>query len=326
MKVSIAVVAYNEERFLGTLLDCIKRQDYPHEKIEVLLIDSNSKDGTKALMEAFREEMSGEFADVRVLENPGQYLPQGCNVMLREYTGDAICRIDAHATIPENFISSNVAVLENGESVSGGPRPNIVDTEGSWSHTLLLAEQSKFGSGAAGYRSLTKQCYVDSIFHGMYRREVYEKAGYYNERLKYTEDNDMSYRIRKEGFKLCFDPSIRSYEHIRPGFKQMLKQKFRNGLWIGKTLKINAKCFSLFHFVPAAFVAAIIISSAFSVFGFPWFSILLWGLYFLCAIYFTVKGSVTDGFRWINLALPGLFLTMHIFYGAGTIIGVFSKV
>ncbi len=326
MKVSIAVVAYNEERYLGTLLNCIKKQDYPHEKIEVLLIDSNSKDGTKALMEAFRQENEAEFAAVAVLENPGQFLPQGCNVMLANYTGDAICRIDAHATIPENFISANVAVLESGENVSGGPRPNIVDEKTSWSHTLLLAEQSKFGSGAASYRSLTKKCYVDSIFHGMYRREVYDKAGLYNERLKYTEDNDMSCRIREAGFKLCFDPSIRSYEHIRPSFKQMLKQKFRNGLWIGKTLKINPKCFSIFHFVPAVFVAAIIVTSIISACGFPWLSVALWGLYFLCAILFTIKGSLTDGFSWTNLALPGLFLAMHLFYGAGTIIGVFSKV
>ncbi len=324
MKVSIAVVAYNEERYLGTLLNCIKRQDYPHEKIEVLLIDSNSKDGTKALMEAFQKENNG-FAAVQVLDNPGQFLPQGCNVMLQHYTGDAICRIDAHATIPENFIRANVAVLEAGESVSGGPRPNIVDEESSWRHTLLLAEQSRFGSGAANYRSLTKKCYVDSIFHGMYRREVYDKVGLYNERLKYTEDNDMSYRIRQAGFPLCYDPSICSYEHIRPSFKQMLKQKFRNGLWIGKTLKINPNCFSLFHFVPAVFVAGILVTSILSGCGFPWLSVALWGLYFLCAIYFTIKGSITDGFRWTNLALPGLFLAMHLFYGAGTIIGVFSK-
>lgn len=326
MKISIAVVAYNEEKYLGTLLNCIKRQDYSHKKIEVLLIDSNSKDGTKALMEQFRKENEGDFADIRVLDNLGQFLPQGCNVMLENYTGDAVCRIDAHATIPEDFVRANVAVLEAGEKVSGGPRPNIADEKSNWQHTLLLAEQSRFGSGAANYRSLTKKSYVNSLFHGMYCREVYDKIGPYNERLKYTEDNDMSYRIRKAGYKLCFDPTIRSYEHIRPSFRQMLKQKFRNGFWVGKTLKINPKCFSLFHFIPAVFVVAVIVSSIFAVCGFPWLSIVLWACYFLCAILFAIKASVTDGFQWSNLALPVLFLAMHILYGAGTIIGVFSKV
>lgn len=324
MKVSIGVVAYNEEKYLPALFECIKAQDYPRNKIEILLIDSNSKDNTKQLMENFRMENIEDFADIKVLDNLGQYLPQGCNVMLNNYTGDAICRIDAHAQIPENFISQNVKYQLEGEKVTGGPRPNIIDEKSPWKETLLLAEESKFGSGAAPYRTQTKKTYVDSIFHGMYRREVYDSVGLYNEKLRYTEDNDMSQRITEAGYKICYTPDIESFEHVRPNFRQMIKQKYRNGLWIGKTLRINPKCFSLFHFVPLVFVLALIVTIVIAAVGFPWLLVAMMGLYIVCAIAFMILGSIQKGFKITNLALPGIFFVMHVAYGIGTLIGIFS--
>lgn len=326
MIVSVAVVAYNEIAYLPKLLEDICAQDYPHKQIELLLIDSNSTDGTKACMQQFASDYQDAFYRIQVLDNPGQYIQHGCNVMLQNYTGDAVCRIDAHGRIPTNFIRENVNVLKSGEAVSGGPRPNIIDEETPWKKTLLLAEQSKFGSGTAPYRTGEKKSYVNSMFHGMYLRKVYDTVGQYHPKLHYIEDNEMNYRIRKAGFRLCYCPQITSYEHIRPGFCKMLQQKFRNGLWIGKTLKINAKCFSLFHFVPAAFVLGILLTTIIAFLGFPWLLLALWSLYFFGAVLFTVLSCIQGGFQATNLALPALFLCMHLCYGFGTIIGLFQKI
>lgn len=203
MLVSFAIVAYNEERSLPQLLHDLENQDYPHNKIEVLLIDSMSKDSTKSIMEQFSETHS-DFFRVVVLENPEKTLPFGCNVALKNYSGDAIVRIDAHATIPNDFISKNVKILQSGEKVSGGKRPNIIDEQTPWKNMLLAAEQSMFGSSIAAYRNADKPRYVSSIFHGMYSREVYDTVGFYDTRLARTEDNDMSERISKAGYKLHY--------------------------------------------------------------------------------------------------------------------------
>ncbi|MEE1054497.1 MAG: glycosyltransferase, partial [Acutalibacteraceae bacterium] len=55
MIISFAVVAYNEEETLPRLLEDLRNQDYPHEKIEVLLIDSMSSDSTWQIMQDFSE-------------------------------------------------------------------------------------------------------------------------------------------------------------------------------------------------------------------------------------------------------------------------------
>lgn len=320
MLVSFAVVAYNEEATLPSLLEDLVKQDYPHDQIEVLLIDSMSADRTWAIMEQFAAEDHG-FARVLTLKNPKKILPCGCNLALEHYTGDAIVRIDAHASIPADFISKNVAVLESGEDVSGGQRPNIIDEKSPWKETLLTAEQSMFGSSIAPYRHSTAKSYVSSIFHGMYRREVYDKVGPYNELLTRTEDNDMSYRIRQAGYRMCYSPQIISYQHTRNSLKKMLRQKYLNGYWIGKTMCINPHCFSLFHFVPFAFVLGIILTTVLALCGLPLLAELMWGAYLLLivgvsVVEFIKKPSLT------NLLLPVLFFLLHVSYGVGTLVGL----
>ncbi len=319
MLVSFAIVAYNEENTLPKLLCDLNAQDYPHGKIEVLLIDSASEDSTKDIMLAFAKKKN-DFHSVKVLDNPQKLIPCGHNVALDNYTGDALVRLDAHASMPSDFISKNVSVLLSGESACGGRRPNIIDQKTPWKEILLVAEQSMFGSSFAPYRNGKNKMYTSSLFCGMYRREVYDKVGGYNELLPRSEDNDMTYRIRKAGFKLCYCPDIIFYQHTRNSLPKMLKQKFLNGYWIGKTMGISPKCFSLFHFVPFLFVLGIIFTSVLACLGLPALMYAMWSAYFLLVFSITVLESIKK-FRIYNLLLPIIFLLLHLSYGIGTLFG-----
>lgn len=321
MIISFTVVAYNEAATLPNLLNDLIKQDYPHDKIEVLLIDSMSGDNTWEIMQEFSAN-NQDFLRILTLKNERKTLPYGCNIALDNYTGDAIVRIDAHASIPADFISKNVKLLESGEYVCGGKRPNIIDEDTPFKNTLLIAEQSMFGSGISVYRSSDKKRYVSSIFHGMYRREVYDKVGPYNVLLTRTEDNDMSYRITSAGYNICYDPDIISYQHTRNTLYKMLRQKFLNGYWIGKTMGIQPKCFSLFHFVPLAFVLGIILTTVLSIIGFPFLAALMWSLYGLLVVGISVLEIVKRPFSLTNLLLPVLFLLLHLSYGIGTLKGL----
>lgn len=321
MLVSICVVAYNEEKTLPRLLEDIAKQDYPHKKMEIVLIDSMSVDHTIKIMEDFQMK-EHDFFDVQILKNPRKRLAAGCNVALDNYKGDAIVRIDAHASIPKDFITKNISLLESGEYVCGGKRPNIIDESTPWKEILLLAESSMFGSSIASYRRSEKKAYVSSIFHGMYRREVYDKVGKYNEQLGRTEDNEMSYRIRKAGYRICYSPDIVSYQHTRNSLKGMLKQKYGNGYWVALTLKACPACLSSYHFVPLLFVLGIIGTSILALFGIPIFAEIMWGAYWVVAILMallSIRGIKKSFMQW---ALPFLFFMLHLSYGVGSLFGI----
>ena len=162
--------------------------------------------------------------------------------------------------------------------------PNIIDKPTPFKETLLLAESSMFGSSIASYRNNPGKTYVKSLFHAAYRREVFEKVGLFNENLGRTEDNEMHYRIRQAGYRLCYDPQIHSWQYVRSSIPGMMKQKYGNGDWVARTLGVCPGCLSIYHFVPFAFVIAILVTSILVALKKPFLAIAMWITYWCGAI------------------------------------------
>lgn len=321
MTVSLCVVAYNEERFLPNLLQDLKNQTYPHVLTEIVLIDGMSSDSTKQIMLNFANEES-DFYSIQVLDNPERIQAAGWNVAIANAKSDVIIRIDAHTHIPAEFTAKNMALQEKGEYVTGGVRPCLIEDMTPWKQTLLEVENSLFGSSVSKGRK-NKECgYVKSMFHAAYRREVFEKAGKFNTKLLRTEDNEMHYRIRKAGYKLCCDPNIVSYQYARSDLKKMIKQKYGNGYWIGLTLGVCPGCISIFHLVPFAFVMGILLTTALALCSFWQPATLLWaayGVFVLAGTICTVLNKHAN--RW-TFFMPVVFFLLHFSYGVGSLSGI----
>ena len=331
LNISIGIVALNEEKYLPGILGDILRQSYPHKKIELVLVDSMSEDGTRSLMQQFAREHAGQFLNIIVSDNPGRIQSCGWNRVIGLFTTGALIRIDAHSSIPGDFVKNNVAVLEEGEFVAGGARPNIAMEASPWQEVLLMAESSMFGSSAASFRRAGKRAYVKSFFHGAYRREVFERAGKFREDLGRTEDNEFHYRIRQKGCRLCMAPEILSYQMIRPSLPAMCRQKFGNGYWVGLTAGICPGCLSVYHFVPFAFVCGIIVTTILAVCAHPFLAVLMWTLYWLLAVIMAAgavragrKRDAALGVYAGQFVLPALFFLLHVSYGLGTLLGILN--
>lgn len=319
MNISVGIVAYNEEDYLPELLDDITNQTYPHDKIEIILIDSLSTDRTVEIMNDFKANHS-DFKEIVILKNHKKKQAPGWNVAISNFSGDALIRVDAHAKIPCDFVENNVKCLDSGEMVCGGVRPTLIKDKNMWSEVLLLAESSMFGSGIAPYRRTAQKKYVNSLFHGAYRREVFKKSGGFNEFLGRTEDNEFHYRIRQNGYNICMDSDICSYQYARPTLRKMIQQKWGNGYWIGLTCSVVPKCFSLYHFIPMCFVMAIVISLLLMPIS-KIFIVLLLSLYGLVAIGLTIAVFLKSKKNLLVLILPILFFALHVSYGLGTCYG-----
>lgn len=323
--VSLGVVALNEEQSLPGLFEDILSQVFPHDRMEVVLVDSGSSDGTRALMEGFACEHAGEFFGISVFDNAKRIQAAGWNVFIRSAKGDALIRVDAHASIASDFVSRSVAALDSGESVCGGYRPTIVAPSQStpWHETLHLAEEAAFGSSVSSFRRLGEARYVDSVFHGAYRRGVLDEVGVFDERLLRTEDNDLHYRIRKAGYNILFDPMIKSAQYVRASFYKMLRQKYGNGYWVGRTLFIQPKCLQLYHFAPLVFVLGIIALALTGVLV-SWIPFLgCAAMYTLLCILLSLRAVCQSESRNVTMvALPFVFFGIHLAYGIGTVAGM----
>ena len=320
MLVSVVVGLLNEEKFLPRLIEDFKKQTYNHNEIELIFIDGMSKDDSWKILEDFKNS-NHDFYDVVLLKNPKVILSAGMNVGIKAARGECILKVDCHSHITDNFIENNVKIIEEGEDVCGGPRPNIIENADNFSKTLLLVEENMFGSGIADYRKKTTKKYVSSVFQGMYKKSIFDKIGLLDEKVGRVEDNELHYRIRKNGYKIRYSNDILSYQYTRPTLKRMLKQKYSNGYWIGKVSHVYPKAFSIFHFVPLAFVLAII----FSLCMIPItsiFIILLSSIYFLFTILITIMTIINNKFNVTILLMPIILFLIHVYYGIGTLVGL----
>ncbi len=324
IKVSFIVVALNAASTIRSLLDCLKHQTYPHEWIEVILIDGLSSDATKAEMLRFQAE-ENDFWQIKVLDNPRKTLPCGWNVALKAAQGDALLRVDAHVSVPDNFIELNVRDLLAGEDICGGKVTSVPGNKTKWAFAINEAENSMFGGSIAAFRRADSARYVNTAAFAIYRKTVFDTVGTYNELLTRTEDNEMHYRMRKAGFRIYYDPEIVSYRKTRSDLKGLAKQKYLNGYWIGRTLWIEPRCFSFYHFIPLAFVFSIVVSLIILMFGIAFPAAVLWVAYAVVNLTMAIVSVINSkGRNAFFVFLPAIFLILHIWYGVGTVIGIFS--
>ena len=85
-RVSIIIPTLNAEAILENCLAAIARQDYPREKIELILADAHSKDRTRAI---------GKKFGAIILDDNGKNMEEGKRLALRHATGEYIVFIDA---------------------------------------------------------------------------------------------------------------------------------------------------------------------------------------------------------------------------------------
>ena len=128
--VSFIIVARNAEKYLINLLADYLRQDYPIEFRELIMVDGGSEDDTKKVAQDFALQHP-ELA-ITILDNPKQTLAPGWNLAIKQARGDIVCRPDAHASIPPDYLRTGVHLLmehqTDGVVCVGGP----LHTMGNW--------------------------------------------------------------------------------------------------------------------------------------------------------------------------------------------------
>src|SRR4030042_5540678 len=120
---SFLIPMRNEERHIEVCLRSLARQDYPHERFEVLVLDGASSDRPRELVEEFAAK---EDLNLRLIDNPGRTTARGLNLGIAHARGDIIARIDAHAAVATDFLRQSVDALQTTDADGvGGPIESV---------------------------------------------------------------------------------------------------------------------------------------------------------------------------------------------------------
>jgi len=318
--VSVIVPCYNEEKNIGFLLDALNHQIYPHELIEIIIIDGQSTDQTLTVIKTKKEKYNNLF--IKVLSNPPKNIPSALNIGIRNSSGDIIVRMDAHSIPDPNYIKFCVEDLNNqlGSNV-GGRWIIIPGSESKMGKCISLAASHPFGVGDAKYRYSSEPSFVDTVPYGAFYRELIEDIGYFNEDLLANEDYEFNVRIRNSGKKIYFDPRIKTQYIARDTIMSLSKQYWRYGYWKFRMLKKYPDTIRWRQAIPPIFVTGIILLILMSIINPKVWVILciIILLYVLILIIGTLSEIDFQTEPYCLLGTPIAIIIMHSSWGLGFI-------
>lgn len=312
-KLSICFPIFNEMNFIDSLLHSVI-DTYPIEK-EIILIDGGSTDGTLEKIKLWQEK----YSNILLIHNPAKYVSHGFNLAYKSTSSEYIALMGAHAEYPENYFYVGLSILESGEADAvGGP---LVQKGKSWKGKIIaFCMSSKFGVGDTEFRTSKKRSYVDSVAMAIYNRKIFKKAGLFDEELIRNQDDEFHYRLNHFGFKIMMDPDMESVYYVREGLKSLWKQYYNYGLYKPMVLRKVKSATRIRHLIPAGFVIYLVSLTFLLLLN--WIFILPLLLYIFIAILILSKSFVKAREMIFGLFA---FITLHISYGSGFLIGFFKK-
>ena len=308
-------------------LDSISTNDYPKDRLEVFIVDGMSEDGTRKIIEKYITK--NPF--IRLLDNPEKITPCGLNRGIKQARGEHILWMSAHNKYSNDYIRKclEYSIKYKADNVGGiikvEPRDNSFI-----GRSISLALSHPFGVGNSAFRiGTSKPKWVDTVFGGCYKREVFEKIGLFNENLIRGQDMDFNLRMKRAGQKTLLVPQIVSYYYARSDLKSFFMHNFTNGFWAIMPMKLVSHMpVAWRHLVPLTFVISLVILGLLSSIS-PLFFLLfiaIFVFYFLTDFYFSNKMALDEREWRYVFFMPFIFSLLHISYGLGSLCGLLKVI
>jgi glycosyltransferase involved in cell wall biosynthesis len=223
--ISVILPVLNEEKHLAESIRAILSQKYLGD-FEVILALGPSRDATNAIAAT----LAAEDSRVILVDNPTGRTAAGLNIALARSSQHVVVRVDAHAEIPDNYLTLVVESLRESGAVNVG---GIMGAEGItlFEGAVAAAMRSPFGVGGSRFHIGGRAGYVDTVYLGAFIRQAVVDVGGFDERFVRAQDWELNYRLRQNGGKIYFDPRLHVTYRPRPNYRKLAKQYFEYGRW-----------------------------------------------------------------------------------------------
>lgn len=334
--VSVVMPVRNEAGFIERNLEAVLAQDYPSDRIEIVVADGRSEDGTPEIVRrviertrrgAPRAGAHAPASPIVLVDNPERIMPAGTNAAIRQARGEILVLLGGHAELPSDYLRTCVrCLLDTGADCAGGAMISV--GEGYVGQAIAAAMSSPFGIGNSGFRTARPDpapVPTDTVPFGAYRREVFERVGLFNPGMVRHQDYEFNYRLRRAGGRILLLPTLRAVYHVRSTLSGLWRQYWQYGIWKGRFARRFPDSLRLRHLAPAGLALALLalalallaplgpaLRAAFSVLAALYLGFLLIGL-----ASFAISGRA----RFLPV-LPLVLPCLHLSYGLGVWIGL----
>ena len=213
--VSIVISNHNGKRYLDKCISSIKKLDYPKDKIEIILSDNASTDGSAAFVKR-------RYPEVRVLKNPDNNYCKGNNIAIKKAKGQYIALLNNDVALDRKWLTELVKVIISKKRI-GAVGSKIFFMDGKI-NSAGHREYPNFYWGDRGFKEKDKNKYnrteeIASLcgVAVLYKRECLDDVGLLDEDfIMYMEDIDMAIRCKNKNWKLVYVPKSKVH-HVFHG-------------------------------------------------------------------------------------------------------------
>jgi cellulose synthase/poly-beta-1,6-N-acetylglucosamine synthase-like glycosyltransferase len=312
--VTVAMPCLDEAAYIEACMRGVLAQDYPKDKLEILVADGMSGDATREIL----ARMSADDPRIRVVDNPDRIQAAGLNRALREARGEVIVRMDVHCEYAVDYVRRCVDALDRtgADNVGGAQRARARTL---FQRAVCAALDSPLGVGGAKYRSAETEGFVDTVFLGAFRRRVFETVGLYDPKAITNEDAELNQRLIDAGGRVFLSRDIVVHYYPRTSLAALGRQYFKYGQGRARTLLKHGKLLTLRPALPflmtVAGVALVLTS------GMQPLTPVAFGAYALA----TGAEAVRVGRKAVPGAIPivwAIFPVLHVSHGMGFAAGL----
>ncbi len=327
--VSFVMPVLNEERYLRTAVESIFEQKYSGP-VEVVLALGPSTDQTNAIAETLMAEGASNGQKIALVTNSSGTTSGGLNAAIAKASNDVVIRVDAHSKLSNGYAELAVQILNATGAANVGGLMRAVG-EAAFQSAVAWAYMSRFGLGGGAFHVGAAAGPADSVYLGVFRRDVLVEIGGFDESILRGQDWQLNLRLREAGHTVWFDPRLEVEYHPRSNWSSLAKQFFDTGFWRGQLVRQKPGKANLRYFAPPLLVLLSAAGIVLGVLGLTAFAnsnaapLLQLGFaplsaYLLCVALIAVTAAAKPK---INLdlktraALFAVLPTMHIWWGAG---------
>lgn len=223
--ISIIIPVYNNEKAVALCLQALMKQNFASNSLEVIVVDDGSTDNTADVVKQYPVKYIYQ-------ENAGPATARSTG--WKAAYGEIVCFTDSDC-IPERNWVEKIAKRYASDEIGGvGGSYDIANKDS------LLARCVHEEIVQRHMRTSRETDYLGS-FNLSYRKKVLEEVGGFNESFRQPsgEDNDLSYRVKKAGYKLIFDKDIKVSHCHQTNLIKYLKEQYRHGYWRMKLYKLH---------------------------------------------------------------------------------------
>jgi glycosyltransferase involved in cell wall biosynthesis len=214
IQATVGLCVKNSEETIEETVKSIVCQDFPHEKMEIIVVDGRSEDKTLPIVQSI---IHTSDIQIKIYSDQGKGLGPARQIVVDNASGIYIIWIDGDVVLPKNYVSKQVKFMDG--------NPSVGAAQGKWgisqtkSFVAILENLSEL-EHKHEYRNLN----AIGTIRGIYRVKAIKQAGGFDKCIKgASEDLDLSHRIWKNGWLLA-KSQVPLYHSFREGWGDLWRE------------------------------------------------------------------------------------------------------